>query len=275
MRCSLTALALALAACGGDDPPATPDAGGSDPDAETAPADAADPAPDADDGLPLPGFGAITGQCGVLAEPELTGLTPLWFDGELTFAERYDDPEDRDQLTPGGVEIILDGNAGGSSLYSEVFAFEVLHRCELATLLKTETEVIYDVEGKKTDLLVEIDGHKIGVSVTRAVTFPFGDPYTMAAATDLIDRKLDDIQLARAAANVADRWEKSMLATLAYDLQHAEVFMDAWNALDAETRADSIVIVVVTSGDDLFVYTDAAITSPPVVRADPLEPARD
>ena len=35
-----------------------------------------------------------------------------------------------------------DGNAGGSSLLSEVFAYEVLHRCEGATLLKTETDAI-------------------------------------------------------------------------------------------------------------------------------------
>lgn len=260
MRRPLMALTLALVGCEGGDPAVRRDAA-TDPDSDAAPAAAdaaadADLGPDADGGLPLPGFGAITGMCGVLGEPELTGATPLWFDGDIAFAEPYDDPEDRDQLTPGGVEIILDGNAGGSSLYSEVFAFEILHRCELATLLKTETEILYDVEGKKADLLVEIDGHEIGVSVTRAVTFPFGSPYTLEAATALIDRKLDDILLARAAANEADRWEKSMLATLAYDLQHAEVFMDAWNGLDAETRADSIVIVFVTSGEDLFVYTD-------------------
>lgn len=260
MRRPLMALTLALVGCEGSDPTVRRDAA-TDPDSDAAPAAAdaaadADLGPDADGGLPLPGFGAITGMCGVLGEPELTGATPLWFDGDIAFAEPYDDPEDRDQLTAGGVEIILDGNAGGSSLYSEVFAFEILHRCELATLLKTETEILYDVEGKKADLLVEIDGHEIGVSVTRAVTFPFGSPYTLEAATALIDRKLDDILLARAAANEADRWEKSMLATLAYDLQHAEVFMDAWNGLDAETRADSIVIVFVTSGEDLFVYTD-------------------
>src|SRR5688572_27922393 len=172
MRRLPMALTLALAACGGDDPAGTPDAATvPDPDAAEPPADAAvdaavdaGPAPDADDGLPLPGFGAITGMCGVLGEPELTGVNPLWFDGDIAFAEPYDDPEDRDQLTPGGLEIILDGNAGGSSLFSEVFAFEILHRCELATLLKTETEILYDVEGKKADLLVEIDGHKIGVS---------------------------------------------------------------------------------------------------------------
>lgn len=249
-----------LAGCGDEplvDPADAARADARDPDAAAPDAPAPDGAAvDADVSVPLAGFGEITGSCGVLGEAELTGADPLWVGGEITFAERYDDPADRDQLTAGGVEILLDGNAGGSSVFSEVFAYEVLHRCELAALLKTENEILYDVESKKADLLVEIDGHPVGVSVTRAVTFPFGEPYTLAAATELIDRKLDDILLARDAASASDRWEKSMLATLAYDAQHAAVFMDAWNGLDAATRADTIVVVFVTSGDDLFVYTD-------------------
>ena len=39
-------------------------------------------------------------------------------------------------------------------MYSEVFAYEWLARCEQATLLKTETEIVYDVVGKKADILV-------------------------------------------------------------------------------------------------------------------------
>lgn len=256
------ALATAVAACGGDDPPAGPDATTVDAALPDATVDAAidaaiDAAVDAPDGPPLPGFGAITGQCGVLTLAELDGTTPLWFEGELTFGERYDDPVDRPQLTPGGLEIILDGNAGGSSLYSEVFAYEWLARCELAALLKTETEVVYDVEGKKIDLLVEIDGRKVGASVTRAMTFPFGQPYTMAAATSLLDRKLDDLQLATMQVSAADRWTKQMLVVLAYDLQHAQVAMSAWSQLDAPTRDDTLLVVFVTSGDDLFIYTDS------------------
>jgi len=266
MRRSPTLLALLLAACGGGgssppDAPVTqvPDAEAPDaevPDAEVPDAEPPDGEPA--DTVPLAGFGAITGQCGVLAEPELTGASPLWFQGDLDFMDdRYDDPEERDQLTAGGLEVLTDGNAGGSSVYSEVFAFEVLHRCELADLLKTENEIVYDDPmSKKADLLVSIDGHPIGVSVTRAVTFPFGDPYTLERATLLLDRKLDDILLARAAASEGDRWEKSMVAVLAYDAQHASTMMEAWNGLDAATRADSLVIVFVTSGDDLFVYTD-------------------
>jgi hypothetical protein len=208
-------------------------------------------------GVPLAGFGTIAGDCGVIDDAELDGVTPLWFAGELTFARRYDDPADRGALTAGGLEVILDGNAGGSSVYSEVFAFEWLARCELATLIKTETEIIYtDPMSKRADLLVELDGRKVGVSVTRAVTFPFGDPYTLAAATDLIERKLDDIQLATAAASPGDAWSEQMLSILAYDQQHADVAMQAWSMLDAQTRDDTLVIVTVTSGDDLFIYTD-------------------
>ena len=245
----------ALAACGGDDGnAATTDAAVID----GRPLDAAAIAAAVDAaGPPLPGFGVITGQCGVLTLAELDGTTPLWFGGDFTFANRYDDPAERDQLTPGGVEIILDGNAGGSSLYSEVFAYEWLARCEAATLIKTETEVAYDIAtSKKIDLLVGIDGRKVGVSVTRAVTFPFGQPYTLAAATTLFDRKLDDIQLATAHAVAADRWSKQMLVALAYDMQHAQVAMQAWTMLDAATRDDTLLVVAVTNGDDLFIYTD-------------------
>jgi hypothetical protein len=245
---------LSVAALGcGDDPPATADARPLDAAViDAPPVDAAIDAP----GLPLPGFGAITGECGVLTPAGLADHTPRWFGGEFTFDNRYDDPAERGLLTPGGQHIVSVDNAGGSSVFSEVFAYEWLARCELATLLKTETEIVYDVVGKKADLLVEIDGQKVGVSVTRAVTFPFGQPYTLAAATSLFDRKLDDIQLAATQVSAADRWSRSMVAALAYDPQHAQVAMQAWNMLDAATRGDVILVVAVTHGDDLFVYTD-------------------
>lgn len=252
--CSPVFAAVALAACGRGDPAAVDASLLDDAELHDAPI-----GPDAavDASGPRPGFGEIVGDCGVLGLTELDGTIPLWFQGELTFANRYDDPAERDQLTPGGLEIILDGNAGGSSLYSEVFAYEWLARCELATLVKTETEIAYDVvSSKKADLLVEIDARKVGVSVTRAMTFPFGQPYTLAAATTLFDRKLDDIQLATANVSAADRWSKQMLVALAYDLQHAQVAMQAWQALDDATRDDTILIVAVTSGDDVFIYTD-------------------
>jgi hypothetical protein len=267
LRLLLLALAAApAAACGNDTTDPLPDAD-TDGAAEDAPTDVdaldidapeldGGPLPDAANAVPLPGFGDIAGMCGVIDEPVLTADQAIWFQGELTFADRYDDPAERDQLTAGGRHIVETPNAGGSSLYSEVFAFEWLARCELATLLKTETEIVYDVDGKKADLLVELDGRKIGVSVVRAVTFPFGQPYTMSAATTIVTRKIEDLRLATSQVSAADLWTEQMVAMLAYDAQHAQVAMDAWNALSAETRGETMMVVAITSGDDLFIYTD-------------------
>lgn len=244
------ALTLALLAACGDDSGSDPDAA-ADAAADVDAAAAADAPTDAENG-----FGSIMGQCGVVTDTVLDAMMPAWFEGELTFGDRYDDPVDRPRLTPGGLEIILDGNAGGSSLYSEVFAYEWLARCEGATLLKTETEIIYDIDGKKADLLVELRGRKIGVSVVRAVTFPFGTAYTMDAATTIITRKLDDLALATTQVSAADLWTEQAVAALAYDLQHAQMLMQAWNALTPQVRRETILVVAVTSGDDLFIYTD-------------------
>lgn len=260
-------LLVLAAACGNDttDPPPDadidPDAAGFDapPDIDALEVDAQDvdaAVPDAANAVPLPGFGDITGMCGVIDEAVLTADQAVWFQGEMTFADRYDDPAERDLLTPGGRYIVASPNAGGSSIFSETFAFEWLARCELATLIKTESEIVYDIDGKKADILVELDGRKVGVSVVRAVTFPFGQPYTMSAATTIVTRKIEDLRLATSQVSAADLWSEQMVAMLAYDAQHAQVAMDAWNALSAETRGETMMIVAVTSGDDLFIYTD-------------------
>jgi hypothetical protein len=259
-------LILGLAACDGagaaiPDATAVPTADARPP-ADAAIAPDAPAAPDATPPdasvFPIAGFGTITGTCGDLTEAILTGVDPYYDAGDLDFGtDRYDDPADRPYLTAGGQYMVTTPNAGGSSLYSEVFAYELLYRCDLADLVGTETEIQYtDPNSKKADMLVTIDGHPIGVSVTRAVTFPFGDPYTLDAATTLITRKLDDIESARQFAVPADHWDKSMVVTLAYDEQHADVFRQAWDMLDAATRRDTIMVTFVTSGDDLFIYTD-------------------
>ena len=253
----LAPILFAVAACGGST--AVPDAspGSGSIDATAAVPDAMPPSPDADvSTVPRPGFGDLSGMCGILAVADLTGAAPELHRDALTFTRRYDDPADRGLLTPGGKRMIETGNAGGSSLYSEVFAYEELARCELATLLKTETEIVYDTPGKITDLEVSIDGHKIGVSVTRAQTFPLGQPYTLEAATTLITRKLGDIKVSTADVSAADRWDKQVLAILAYDDQAADTMAAAWAAVDEATRADTIVLITTTAGDDTFIYTN-------------------
>lgn len=204
---------------------------------------------------PLAGFGALAGDCDVL-DVELSDGSPHYFSGSIDFgSDPFDAPTDISQLTAGGQEILAAGNLGGSSEASEVFAYEVLARCEGAALLKSEGEILYtDPAGKKSDLLVDIDGVRVGVSVTRAVTYPRGDSYPVESAVDLLTRKLNGVLTSSANVHPDDRWQKQILSVLAYGPEYAVSLRDAWDQIDAETKADTILYVTVTEGDDGFIY---------------------
>lgn len=202
--------------------------------------------------VPLPGFGTITGACGVVDAMQIESPDPVVFRDTIDFAM---DVYDREKLSPGGKIIYDIGNLGGSSLESEIMSYEVLYRCELADLLKTESEIIYtDPMGKKTDLLVSIDMFKVGVSVTRAYAFPPEDPYTEQQAYDLLSKKLLDIQSSTTNVAPEDAWPKQILHVLAYTQAHADAMEAAYATLDASVRADTILWLTVTEGNDEFIY---------------------
>lgn len=204
-----------------------------------------------DGDLPLDGLGTLSGDCDVL-DTELSDGAPSIFVNTLDFGT---EAFDYAALSEGGQTVHDDGNLGGSSLYSEIFAYEVLYRCEEAALLQTEGGIVYtDPSGKKTDLLVDLDGQTIGVSVTRAFAWPPEDPYTVAQATELLDDKLADVLLSSANVGAEHAWEKQILSVIAYTPDHAASIVTAWEALDADTKADTIVLVTATEGDDAFLY---------------------
>lgn len=248
-------LLLALVGCSSpSDPKATPDAPAQQ--AIDAPP-TADPDASVDAPSTTAGFGTLGGTgCGAITDADMTGLDPRLIRVDFDFMREYVDPADRPLLTAGGLHLAETPNAGGSSGLSEIFAYEELDRCDHAMLLKTETEIMYDTMSKKTDLEIALRGHKIGVSVTRAFAYPLGTPYTMDQANTLIRKKLGDIPLATASVSAADRWEKQFLAIMAIDQQSADVMAAAWDALDATTKGDTIVILTTTTGADTFIYTN-------------------
>lgn len=162
---------------------------------------------------------------------------------------------DYDLLTPGGQQIKDEGGLNDGSIYSELVAYEVLARCDMAELLKTEAKILYkNPMGKKTDLLVELAGHKVGVSVVRAVGFPQDDPYTVAQAEMILKKKLGDIALSTANAAPEDAWIKQILSVVAYGPMHVESILTAYDGLDPTLKADTILVVSVTDGADAFIY---------------------
>jgi hypothetical protein len=220
--------------------------------------DAAPPAPDMmlPPPGPDPGFGDITGGCAGLDAMDLAAPTPAYFANALDFGADPYDEADEGQLTAGGRQILADGTAGGSSSLSEVFSFEVLARCEGAVLLASERFIEYrpDHMGSITDILVEIDGRRVGVSVTRAVGFPRDDPYTVERASELLADKLEGVLESSAGVAEVHAWDKQILHMIAWAPMHADSIRTAWDGLGAELRADTILWVTVTDGADEFLY---------------------
>lgn len=199
-----------------------------------------------------PALGTISGDCGLLDAMELDSGSPFTFENAIDFRGLG---FDYDLLTPDGQAVFDAGNLGGSSLHSEVIAFEVLARCEGASLVATEGEIQYtDPMGTKTDVLVEIDGRVVGVSVTRAVGFPFDAPYTELQAADLLTGKLEDILASTANVAPRDAWVKQILHVIAYADMHAQSILAAYATLPPELTTDTILVVTVTHGDDAFIY---------------------
>ncbi|MBT8495714.1 MAG: hypothetical protein KJO07_21880 [Deltaproteobacteria bacterium] len=232
-------LAVACSASPGDSSEA-PDAGS----ATDAGADAA----------PAPSFGAISGECGPLAA-ELDSPQPS------ERRSRFQLPglpgADDVALLDDGTRTILDSeNAGGSSRYSEAFAFELLSRCVDAELEATENQIEYDPDGDKTDFLIVTEGERIGVSVARVMSFPLEAPYPEDSATPLLSKKLEGIIESSANVVPEQAWRKQILGLVAYGDDHADAVDAALAELPTELLADTVIWTIVTDGDDSFIYCD-------------------
>jgi hypothetical protein len=205
----------------------------------------------ADSEVPLDGFGEISGDCGVIDAALLGSTSPALFRASFTFPD-----EDYliSDLSDGGVELSIANSSSGSSLESEIFAYEYLYRCELAEMLKTEDEVMYLDGGTKIDVLTKVDGEQLGVSAVRAVKFPFDEPYTAGDAKPVLEQKLEELLEASLNVGVEDTWKKPVLVVVAYSDAHADALEEAYETLDTLTKSDTLVFVVVTNGDDAFIY---------------------
>jgi hypothetical protein len=131
------------------------------------------------------------------------------------------------------------------------------HARDVATPERRHRQVRVDVrERRHTALEVVIDGHKIGVSVVRAMTFPFGEPYTVDAATTIMQRKLEDIQASSINVSEQDRWEADPRRARYGRPARRRMVEQVWSASMPRSAPDTVLVVTVTSGDDLFIYNE-------------------
>ena len=191
-----------------------------------------------------------------LVSGDLTSPSPSLREDSLVFtaSEKWE----RASLSVGGQTLWDTPNAGGSSLESEIMSFEILHFCEGAKLLKTETEILYappDDSGPNTitDLEVEIGGKKVGVSVTRAYK-PANLTFTDLEVQALIEKKLDGVIRSSQRVLPADKWVKQILHVfVASKAQHDAVVRVYQNDIAAPLKADTILLLTQTTGGG-FIY---------------------
>ncbi len=206
-------------------------------------------------------LGTLAGACGVI-RGEIDKPTPSVFSNTLTFVTG--ESFDKAFLSDGGDRILDNPNAGGSSIESEVMSFEILHHCEGATLLKTEKEIVYGpvVDGGPTtitDLLIEIDGKKVGVNPIR-VYKPSNQPQpTDADIKKSLEEKLTSIRGSTARVVPADKWVKQVMHVYVASQANADAVGRVLPTIDLATRADTVVLVTrATGGGFLFCGTTRA-----------------
>lgn len=196
-----------------------------------------------------------------------------------TFVERHEDmstgvvqvgveafrPLDTVQWCPDASRMVSSGNAGGSSLISEVLAFEVLARAFGASLERTELELSYNPGSTLTDFAIRcFDGHALGVSVTRAVhvtrewcEWSHGADarrrrHLLAEldaqdATRLLEKKLSGINTS--SRNVRNyRWRKQILVVWAFSWRDAALLERQFMRLAPSLRANTVLLVARCSG---------------------------
>jgi len=198
-------------------------------------------------------WGPISGAaCGgldaALTSPEPSFYTSTWEIDVTAF-----DPQ---LLDTGPAFRFSQPNAGGSSKCSEVMSMQWLISCEGAEYYQIETGIHYTTTtGSITDYELIIGGHKIGVSVTRAYLGPTVTDYTVAAATTLLTKKLEGV--IESTANVApdDAWVKQILHVWTLRPDWVPILEEAWDALSADLKSDTIVLVTVEA-NTTYIVTD-------------------
>lgn len=150
-------------------------------------------------------------------------------------------------------------NAGGSSDVSEALSMQYMHDKFGASDFIPEMDVPYWIDAKKCDYLMKIKGEYIGVSVTRAISYPFELDYTMEKARDLISRKLYGLIVARSCTSDGYEFAESILHVWCYNAKVASLIEAAHDAIVAEDKGQEtydqvhVICTICTYG---YVYTN-------------------
>jgi len=159
------------------------------------------------------------------------------------------------KLSTGGSTILNLPNAGGTSINSEVFSFEVLQALFNAQLQATEMELEYYPLGSKiTDYSIRVNEEVLGVSVTRAMKF--NGIFTDEDAHRLLSKKLYGVNASSKAVLKRFRWKKQILHIWAENQHTANVLQRVYDNEISDDLKNNTLVLVTVCDQGAFIFYD-------------------
>jgi len=145
-------------------------------------------------------------------------------------------------------------NAGGASVQSEVVAVQYFHDRWGGRKFLLEMEVEYIWQYKLCDFVATIRGHRVGISVTRAMQFPDVRSMTSEQATHLLRKKLTGLVIASAGVSERHGFSTSILHVLVASFDVGVTVYRAYEDLvreeemqldiDDEARIRDVIVII-------------------------------
>eukprot|EP00249_Psilotum_nudum_P018375 c26774_g1_i2 orf=324-2075(-) len=143
--------------------------------------------------------------------------------------------------------IRSESNAGGTSTISESLSVEYFVRRFQARDVVTEMEVEYcAMNWKKVDYICTLYGQRVGVSVTRAMSFPDPTGFSSQMAYRLLYKKLFGLVVARHGVTKRHSFSQCILHVWCETQQTAKILEQEYDGVSQELDITDDVIMVLT-----------------------------
>lgn len=149
----------------------------------------------------------------------------------------------------------LTENAGGHSQLSEMLSIHYFGTFYGATDFFFEMQVEYWIQYKMIDFSCLIGDERYGISVTRAMGYPDASCFTDSRATELLEKKLYGLVVARNSVIKTQRFFRSILHIWCQSTAIAEKMKKAYSRLnidDWEIRGSLILLCTVYEDEEIY-----------------------
>lgn len=149
-------------------------------------------------------------------------------------------------------------NAGGSSEISEALSMQYMYYRFNASRFIPEMEVDYWIESKICDYLMRCNNENFGVSVTRAVSYPFTQEFSYDSAFALLNKKLYGLIVARNSISDKHMFHRSILHIWCMTAHTAHNIRKAYDEIVRQdiNRTYDNVFVICTVCPHVYIYNN-------------------